>query len=86
MYEGLEPILLFTVLYKTDEKEEKRGVYHIPQLGVGMEGFQSEGSLRMIARHIANTPEYTLVETGEISLTELTEEAIIKSVTEYMVK
>lgn len=86
MDEGLQPILLFKVLYKTKKQGELRGVYHIPQRGIGMEGFRGDGGVRSIARHIANTPEYNSFEAAEVNPGELTEEAIIASITEYMMK
>src|SRR5271157_5570461 len=48
---GLLPIHLFTVL-KSDNS--KRGIFYIPQMGLGIEGFESDGSVRTVARHIAS--------------------------------
>jgi hypothetical protein len=86
MDEGLKPVLLFKVIYETKKQRELRGVYHIPQLGIGMEGFGGDGGVRSIARHITNTPEYMSFEAAEVNPNELTEEAIIASVTEYLTK
>ena len=80
--ENMRPILLFKVQFKEpgNRKRHLRGVYYLPQYGVGMEGLQVDGSVRSVARHIASTPQYVAFEAAEVNPGELTEDAIIASI------
>jgi hypothetical protein len=84
--ENLKPILLFRVQFKEKGKRKKikRGVYYIPQRGVGMEGLVVDGSLRSVARHIASTPQYVAFEPAAVDPGELNEESIISAISEWM--
>jgi len=78
---GLMPILLFTVL----KPEAKRGVYYIPQRGLGLEGVRADGSVCSIAKHITSA-RFTSFEAGIINPGELTEESIIAAINTWMTK
>jgi len=84
--ENMKPILLFKVQFKEQgsRKKTKRGVYYLPQYGVGMEGLTVDGSVRSVARHIANTPQYVAFEPAEVDPGELSEESIITAIIEWM--
>ena len=80
--ESMKPILLFRVQFKEGKsrKRDLRGVYYLPQYGVGMEGLEADGSVRSVARHIVNTPQYVALEAGVVNPGELTEDAIISAI------
>ena len=88
MEDGLEPILLFKVQYKERQgkkvTKQMRGVYYVPQRGVAIEGHISDGSVRSIARHIANTPQYVQIEGASIHPSALTEEEIENSISSWI--
>lgn len=84
--ESMNPILLFHVQFKEKggKKKVKRGVYYLPQHGVGMEGLTVDGSVRSVARHIANTPQYVAFEPAAVDPGELSEDSIITAISEWM--
>ena len=74
-----EPILLFEVI----NDDDCRGVYYIPQRGVGIEGFVNDWSIKTVARHIS-VSNFNDFEPGEINPEDLTESSIIKAVRDWM--
>ena len=78
----MEPILLFKVKLGSIS----RGVYYKPQYGVIMEGVSTTGSVRAVARHIANT-EYSACEAAKVNPGTLKDEdAIIQAINEWIDK
>lgn len=90
MDEGLQPILLFKVQFTQKNGRKKtrtmRGVYYIPQRGVGLDGFISDGSVRNIARHLANTPGFGTIEGAAVRPEALTVEAIESAIRDWMLE
>lgn len=78
--DNLDPVLLFTVLQKKTKVE--RGVFYVPQQGVGIIGLPFDGSSCSVARHIVNQPGISLIP-GVIS-PELNQNSILKAISEYL--
>lgn len=78
---NLDPILLFTV---TKEKD-KRGIFYLPQRGVGMDHVPVDGSIRSVAKFIINSG-FNDFDTIELEFKELSEQAIIQALTKWVEK
>lgn len=86
MKDNLDPILLFSVQYKNKGHKQMRGVYYLPQFGIGMDGLRAEGSVRSVARHIANTPQYVTFVPAEINPGSLAEEDVVSAICNWVNK
>jgi hypothetical protein len=75
----LDPVLLFTVV----QGENKRGVYYVPQRGIGMQGFAFDGSIVSIALRISNMEIATIIP-GEISIPKIDVDTIVQAVNTWM--
>jgi hypothetical protein len=83
MEDNLEPILLFKILQVNISEKITRGVFYIPQRGVGIEGFRSDGSVVSIAKHIINSPGVQSIIPGEIN-PELNLNKIIQTISDWL--
>src|SRR5512138_2856919 len=77
--DNLDPILLFTVVKEKDE----RGVYYVPQRGVGMKGLQFDGSTVSVALRISNMGNIT-IKPGVIDIPKVNVDSIVKAVNDWM--
>ena len=69
-------------MVRSDDSE--RGVYYIPQMGLGMEGLRADGSVCSIAHHIVSTPQYVSFKAVLVNPIEMEEDCIIKSIVAWM--
>lgn len=81
--DNLDPILLFSVLQNTEDGCVERGVYYIPQRGVGIEGFRSDGSVVSVAKHIANASGMLNTVPGVID-PGLDQDAIMQTISDWL--
>lgn len=89
--DNLDPILLFTVVreYKVIQDRQpkvqidERGVYYIPQRGVGMKGLTFDGSTVTVARRILNMGKVT-IKPGMIDIPKVNVDSIVKAVNDWM--
>lgn len=78
--DNLDPILLFTVV---DKEKVERGVYYVPQRGVGMPGVPFDGSTVTVALRISNMGNVT-IQPGVIDIPKVNVDAIVKAVNDWM--
>ena len=90
---GLAPILMFHLIRNDNGVISKRGVYYIPQRGVGMIGVHLDGSIRSLARHMCKTPQYIDFKPAAVDPVgwgddpeEFDEDVIIKAISKWMTR